>query len=113
MSEMQRITGTAEILTHVGNPAGLTWKESVQILQKEYSIDFVDYEDLYFESDEVLCTSDNVFYKIEVEHDKEITSWTRGREIESGTIEFDCYFHTGGCHWTEALEDAIDNVEEE
>lgn len=108
MSDMELVIGTAEKLFHVGSPADMTWEDSVGILIKEgYGLGYVDYEDNYFESNEVLCTSENVFYKLKMTKQNDPSGWIKGEELEDGRINFDCYFYNGGCSWSEAVEEAI------
>lgn len=60
--------------------------------------------------DESLTRVNDKWYKVEFEIERgDLYGFAKAKENEDGSINFDTYHYTGGAHWTEVVEDVLNN----
>lgn len=108
MSDMERNKGKLI-------PFNLTEAVAKQLVQskgEELDDFFENYleqvSDDYTWYDESLCRVNDKWYKVEFEVRKgDSYEFAEVTENEDGTVDFHTYHYNGGAHWTEVVEDAL------
>lgn len=108
MSETEHYKGK---LIKIDGLDGLSFSEAIEVLKEKYEIEESDYyeEDNYLESENLIYIN-NVFYEMQRKQYDAYDDIIEAKKIDNG-YEFELRYYNGGCGFSEALEEAIDNAE--
>lgn len=93
---------------------GDTLKEKTDyLIIKGFSFEHSEIEDKYIDEGDGFIVVDGDFYEILEKESQDDDDIFKAKKNDDGTINFTVKYYDGGCSFTEAIEDAIENMNKE